>query len=727
MITYFNSRTDVNNPSFKSEEDIVHLIKEDEEIANQVRAVRLAHRVYQNEKSQERQIEKKKEKDALKGELPGFVVSGEFTSRHTKSCLQYHARIVIDIDHYEEFEKLKQKVKNDNTVLMAFVSPSGDGLKIVHKLDDPGIEKDELIDFHKQAFQNLEKQYLKQYKVQIDKGGSDLIRLCFVSSDPSIYYNPDANSYSFLYVKKVLVDDSRDKIQLPDLYYERYGVYSGSKEDEVEIMEDICKWQKENNICILRNYDNWIRVLFAIKNIVGDNAKGEDLFQKLSSTYEKYTSEMVSEKWNNKSNKLDDSKRMPTIGSIIWLAEKYGYKCRLKGRLNLNTTFNLYTAKLIDCKIYLRFNSLSKRLQIKKDGIWINLEDRDLIEISLSILGVKKIQDTRNFLKICSPKVNPAREFLDSLPIWDGRDRFVEFSNTLKTQNVDKKLKLIYLKKWFIGVVNGLLNAPGQNKYNENVIILLGNQSVGKTRWTETLLPLEYKEFYTAKNIDPNSKDDQILLSEKFIILMDESSQLLKNSSPDLKFLTSASKYSVRAPYGYENQDYLRVASLIASSNDMQILSDVTGNRRFWIIEVEEADANHKINMYQLWAQAKYLYEQGEPHWLNEDELKWQAGSVEKYEKMNPYEDLIGMFIEPGNENDEFMNATEILAYFTERMEAIHKKMPQQQMYVNALGGYLKKSGFPRKHKNNKWGYFVKEKFPDQVEVTGEVPLFKAN
>jgi hypothetical protein len=176
MITYFNNRTEVNNPSFKSEEDIVNLIKEDEEIANQVRAVRLTHRVYQNEKNQERQIEKKKEKDELKGNLPGFVVSGEFTARNNKSCLQYHARIIVDIDHYEELEKLKQKIKNDNTVLMAFVSPSGDGLKIVHKLEDSGISKDEYADFHKQAFQDLEKHYLKHYKIQIDKGGSDISR-----------------------------------------------------------------------------------------------------------------------------------------------------------------------------------------------------------------------------------------------------------------------------------------------------------------------------------------------------------------------------------------------------------------------------------------------------------------------------------------------------------------------------------------------------------------------
>jgi hypothetical protein len=182
---------------------------------------------------------------------------------------------------------------------------------------------------------------------------------------------------------------------------------------------------------------------------------------------------------------------------------------------------------------------------------------------------------------------------------------------------------------------------------------------------------------------------------------------LLKTSSPDLKALTSSSKFSLRAPYGYVNQDYCRVASLIGSSNDMQILSDVTGNRRFWIIEIEEADFKHNIDMHQLWAQAKYLHDQNEPHWLVGDEIKCQASSVERFGKINSYEDLINIYLEPGTSNDEFMSASEILFYFKERLQ---DKMPQ--LYANLLGTYLRKWGFERKHKANRWGYYVSKKGP---------------
>ena len=93
--------------------------------------------------------------------------------------------------------------------------------------------------------------------------------------------------------------------------------------------------------------------------------------------------------------------------------------------------------------------------------------------------------------------------------------------------------------------------------------------------------------------------------------------------------------------------------------------------------------------MYQLWAQAKYLHDQNEPHWLVDDEIKCQASSVERFGKINSYEDLINIFLEPGTSKDEFMSASEILFYFKERLQ---ENMPQ--LYVNLLGTYLRKWGF---------------------------------
>ena len=147
MVTYFKNRTDVNNPSWLSLDEIYHLIKEDIGIANQVKAIRIAHNGVIKEQNPQKKEEREREKAEMKGKLPGFVASGEFTARNNKSCLKYWARIVVDIDHIEEPAKLKQKIKEDKSVIMAFLSPSGDGLKVIHSLKYEEIKKDELVEF----------------------------------------------------------------------------------------------------------------------------------------------------------------------------------------------------------------------------------------------------------------------------------------------------------------------------------------------------------------------------------------------------------------------------------------------------------------------------------------------------------------------------------------------------------------------------------------------------
>jgi hypothetical protein len=88
MVTYFKNRTDVNNPSWPSLDEIYHMIKEDEEIGNHIRLLRIAHKVLMNEQNPEKKQEREHEKAEIKGNLPGFVAAGEFTARNNKSCLK---------------------------------------------------------------------------------------------------------------------------------------------------------------------------------------------------------------------------------------------------------------------------------------------------------------------------------------------------------------------------------------------------------------------------------------------------------------------------------------------------------------------------------------------------------------------------------------------------------------------------------------------------------------
>ena len=107
-------------------------------------------------------------KEALKTKLPAFVPAGEFSYRDTKSLTKYRGRIVMDIDKIKDPERLRALIKSNRepSVIMAFLSPSGNGLKVIHQLDCPDLKSiEETGDFHKQAFLSLINLYKSKYKV----------------------------------------------------------------------------------------------------------------------------------------------------------------------------------------------------------------------------------------------------------------------------------------------------------------------------------------------------------------------------------------------------------------------------------------------------------------------------------------------------------------------------------------------------------------------------------
>lgn len=141
-----------------------------------------------------RSKETKKERDELKVYLPVIVFSGEFKARNNNSCTKQSKRISIDIDKIGSADKvvgLKKKIEKLKWVEACFVSPSGDGLKVIAKLSTEN---------HLGHYLKIESFFEKEFKVKIDKSGKDLSRACFESYDPDIYVNPNAEDFSEVFV-----------------------------------------------------------------------------------------------------------------------------------------------------------------------------------------------------------------------------------------------------------------------------------------------------------------------------------------------------------------------------------------------------------------------------------------------------------------------------------------------------------------------------------------------
>lgn len=123
-----------------------------------------------------------------KRHLPCVTFSGTFLpTRHDAHVQQYNQILCLDIDHVtaEVLADLQDALTLDRHVLAMFVSPSGEGLKVLVRVDSE--TKD-----HYSAFECCRLYYKENYQVDLDVSGKNLARLCFISFDPDLFYNSEA-------------------------------------------------------------------------------------------------------------------------------------------------------------------------------------------------------------------------------------------------------------------------------------------------------------------------------------------------------------------------------------------------------------------------------------------------------------------------------------------------------------------------------------------------------
>lgn len=111
--------------------------------------------------------------------------AGVFPYREDKMITRRSGLLVLDYDHVPDPAALRELLLGDDqlTTVLAFISPSGDGLKQLVTVD---MTHNHLTNF--KAISN----YLKhRYQIAVDPSGRNLSRPCFVCHDPTCYLNPD--------------------------------------------------------------------------------------------------------------------------------------------------------------------------------------------------------------------------------------------------------------------------------------------------------------------------------------------------------------------------------------------------------------------------------------------------------------------------------------------------------------------------------------------------------
>jgi putative DNA primase/helicase len=232
---------------------------------------------------------------------------------------------------------------------------------------------------------------------------------------------------------------------------------------------------------------------------------------------------------------------------------------------------------------------------------------------------------------------NPVKEYILSFP-WDGIGRINDFINTLECHN--NRIRDILVYRWMIGAVAVGLSKTGLA--HPGVLTLLGKQYCGKSSWFLSLLPPDSDLCLGDYNLNPADKDSVRTATRFWLTELSEVDGAVRKSdvSAMKSFLTR--KLDVyRCPYDRADTEAPRNTAFVATVNDDKFLKDTTGNRRWWIVDVIKANAEHGLNMQQVWAEFYHYYLEGHGFHLTKEEFNLLMDNNEDHTVVSTIEELI--------------------------------------------------------------------------------------
>lgn len=130
-----------------------------------------------------RESQDKEKRDSLKKRLPCVCFSGTFRKRLDSELIEHSHYIVLDFDKVNP-DELISEIACNSFVKAAWVSPSGDGVKVLCRVATTN---------HRGHFEAL-----KSLFPQCDKSGINESRVCYESYDPNIYIRENPTKFDGL-------------------------------------------------------------------------------------------------------------------------------------------------------------------------------------------------------------------------------------------------------------------------------------------------------------------------------------------------------------------------------------------------------------------------------------------------------------------------------------------------------------------------------------------------
>lgn len=657
--------------------------------------------------------DKKQRDERKKATAPSVTISGTFSSRFDEKIIQHSGFIAVDVDDLgASVEAFKALVMQDRYTYAIFTSISGYGVCVIVKIDP---------DHHRDAYLGLAKYYLEKFKQPVDPTGINSSRARFISWDPNM---PPINDNSDVF-KKYLPKEKKQKPP-PVIFVQTE-------------FDDVVRQMAERRVNCCEDYRDWLKVCFALCNRFGEG--GRQYFHTLSSQSAKYDPAVCDKQYSislaheslwagNKATlatiyyhaKLAginiSSEKTKKVSAATTSMKKSGLgKEQIMANLekfegipkqesehivaqafDSGAEFHEDADTLIDNVIlWLKANYALRRnaitLRIENSGKTMSDDD-----LNTMFLLAKKVFNDLTFDLFCrciysnfTPTYHPFMEWWEYNQDQKYSGEIMNFWRCITLADESDWDKMVYFgTKWLVGLVSCIYGQP-----SPLVLTWTGPIGIGKTRIFRDLLPQSWRspvDYYAESSTLGNSKDDDILMCQKILVVDDEYGGMGKREQRKFKATTDKDTFSIRPPYGRNTIDMKRLCMLGATCNEDQVLPDPAGNRRVLPFKVESVDweAINRIDRDALWAEVFRMFHSRFDHTVVKCDIDILASGNEKFIEFTMEYELVNKYYELPAAPDGFgvqeLSASAIKEYID--------RISGQRLNLNKLGQELQRIGF---------------------------------
>ena len=694
----FKGYTD-KNPVTVTLDEAVRLITTDNALHTTTLSYRHRAYVLQNSMAAQR----------TKAAMPCMAVAVRFSGGKQKTnIVGWTGLSLVDIDHVEEQEVLAllEKIRTDAHTLLAYVTISGRGVRILYRWQlTGGNVMDEKVPTSKanfscyaQAFRMGNDYYAKLLGTETDRQCKNATRLCGLAHDPQAYYNPEALPFE---VAVSLPTDGRGRKSIPlarvlpvvqeELAQAGIEYRAGHHNEYISRMgylmnlygvdlEKLTRWAVEE----FADYDGDVPAILRSCYTHSD---------------EFHTRRLPGRKKSTDEDDTDDRPTYPTIEEMEhYLRQQAEFRYNvITGKGEWRSTQTHQFAPIDNRFIHTLWKGLAARFK------------------------VVRVQDVHQLLMSeFVPPFNPFEEYFNSLPAWDGEtDYIAQVAATVHVvadPDIPDDITFEWaFRKWIVALVAGLFDA---DKVNEEILVLVGKQGTYKTTWLSRLLPPELQSYFRIKTDSRHfDKDDKLSLAEFALICLEELETLRPSELNQLKALTTDKVINERPAYARFKEERVHIASFCGTSNNIQFLNDPSGERRWLPFEIERIASPHDYTLpYKgLYAQALHLWREGFPYWFEGEENDRLNRHNNRFEVPDLLHDLIHTHYRvpmPG-EQAVFLTTADIVAHIGYAL-----KTPPA---LHHIGRIMKEAGYTDVRRAGRRGYIVVRLDSEHIEASRRI------